>query len=73
MRSPHAASLAELLRAAGGVGRGARGDLLLVAGVSRERVGELAAEQRVTLHELAADEADASLEDVFLQLTRDDR
>ena len=32
----------------------------------------VAAENRVTLHELAADEADPSLEDVFLQLTTDE-
>ena len=43
-----------------------------MAGISREQIGELAAENRVTLHELAADEADPSLEDVFLQLTTDD-
>ena len=72
VRSPQAENLAELLRVAGGSVQGSDGDLLLVAGISRERVGELAAENRVTLHELAADEADPSLEDVFLQLTTDD-
>jgi hypothetical protein len=35
-------------------------------------VGEVAAENRVTLHELTTEQADASLEDVFLELTRDE-
>ena len=73
VRSPHAQRLAELLRAEGASVKRPDEDLLRVAGVSRERVGEVAADNSVTLHELAAEEADASLEDVFLQLTRDDR
>jgi ABC-2 type transport system ATP-binding protein len=72
VRSPDSARLAGLLRAAGGSVQGSDGELLLVRGVSREKVGEMAAENRVTLHELTSDEADASLEDVFLQLTRDE-
>ena len=72
VRSPQAGNLAELLRVAGGSVQRSDGDLLLVAGISREQIGEVAAENRVTLHELAADEADPSLEDVFLQLTTDD-
>jgi len=73
VRSPHADRLAELLRAEGASVERPDEDLLLVAGVSRERVGEVAADNSVTLHELTAEEADASLEDVFLKLTRDDR
>jgi ABC-2 type transport system ATP-binding protein len=72
VRSPQAGNLAELLSSAGGSVQRSDGDLLLVTGVSRETVGEVAAEHRVTLHELAVDQADASLEDVFLQLTRDE-
>jgi len=72
VRSPQAASLAELLTVAGASVEASDGDLLRVGGVSREAVGEVAAENRVTLHELTTEQADASLEDVFLELTRDE-
>jgi ABC-2 type transport system ATP-binding protein len=44
--------------------------LLTVTGATPERVGDLAAQNGITLHELVA-ESDASLEDVFLELTSD--
>jgi ABC-2 type transport system ATP-binding protein len=71
VRSPQAPNLTELLRAAGASVERSDGDLLLVEGVSRETVGEVAAASNVTLHELATEAADASLEDVFLELTSD--
>jgi ABC-2 type transport system ATP-binding protein len=63
VRSPQATELQRLL------GEPARqeGDLLLVAGIEPERIGELAAANGIVLHELARQ--DSSLEEVFLQLT----
>jgi ABC-2 type transport system ATP-binding protein len=71
VRSPQAANLVELLRGEGASVERSDRDLLLVSDMSRERVGEVAAANHLTLHELASEEADASLEDVFLQLTSD--
>jgi hypothetical protein len=45
--------------------------MLLVEGAAPERVGDLAAEHGIRLHELVMDHADASLENVFLELTSD--
>ncbi len=68
VRSPQSDRLRELL-----AGRGAdvqAGDAaLLVRGLSIEDVGELAAANGVTLHELSAQQA--SLEDAYLELTDD--
>jgi ABC-2 type transport system ATP-binding protein len=68
VRSPRADRLHELL-----TGRGAdvaaTGSTLLVHGLGIEDVGELAAANGVTLHELSAQQA--SLEDAYLQLTDD--
>jgi ABC-2 type transport system ATP-binding protein len=69
VRSPEAARLGELLQRAGLTARAATGGGLLVEGPP-ERVGEVAAGAGVVLHELAAEQA--SLEDVFLALTRDE-
>ncbi|MGA9373504.1 MAG: ATP-binding cassette domain-containing protein [Mycobacterium sp.] len=62
VRSPQLDELAALLP-------GARrdGDALLVGGSSAEQVGELAAENRIVLHELTAQRA--SLEEAYLNLT----
>jgi ABC-2 type transport system ATP-binding protein len=69
VRSPQADRLAEAIRAAGFDAEPA-GDALVVQGTTPERVGELAAEHGVVLHELVRQ--DSSLEDVFLQLTADE-
>ena len=67
VRSPDADRLRELLAAAGiEVTAGADGALTAI-GTTSERVGELAAEHGVVLHELTATRP--SLEDVFLELT----
>lgn len=47
------------------------GDALLVGGLAAGRIGELALEHRVALHELAPQ--GASLEEVFLELTAETR
>jgi ABC-2 type transport system ATP-binding protein len=69
VRSPQADRLAEALRAAG-LDAERAGDALVVRETGPERVGELAAEHGIVLHELARQ--DSSLEDVFLQLTSAD-
>jgi ABC-2 type transport system ATP-binding protein len=66
VRSPQADTLAAAVRAAG-YDVEPVGDALVVTGTTPERVGELAAENGVVLHELVR--PDSSLEDVFLQLT----
>ncbi len=73
LRSPETGRLAELLAATGAAVERVDQDGLRVMGQSAEQVGELAAANRVALHELVAERPDASLEDVFLQLTSDDR
>jgi ABC-2 type transport system ATP-binding protein len=71
VRSPDAARLAAGLRAAdAAVEEGSEG-LLSVTGATPERVGELAAREGIVLHELTAGE-DSSLEEVFLEMTRDE-
>jgi ABC-2 type transport system ATP-binding protein len=42
---------------------------LLVTGVSTDRIGDLAFDHRIRLHELAA--VQASLEEAFMEMTRD--
>jgi ABC-2 type transport system ATP-binding protein len=73
VRSPQAGRLAELLGTAGASVERFDQDGMRALGVGPERVGELAAANGITLHELTLDEPDASLEEVFLQLTSDDR
>ncbi|MER8186479.1 ATP-binding cassette domain-containing protein [Kitasatospora sp. NPDC094015] len=77
VRTPQADRLAPLLTAAGAAvvpqtpadaGAGAAG-ALLVTGLPVERIGALALEHRVLLHELAA--RPASLEEAFMELTAD--
>lgn len=50
-----------------GPDRAAEGEALSVVGLSADRVGDLAAEQRITLHELSPQTG--SLEEAFIQLT----
>jgi ABC-2 type transport system ATP-binding protein len=71
VRSPDSERLAELLRAAGGSFESSGPGLLIIRGESPEQVGELAAREGIVLHELTRAEL-PSLEDVFLEMTRDD-
>jgi ABC-2 type transport system ATP-binding protein len=73
VRSPSAERLGELLSTEGMSLERPEPGQLVVAGTTAERVGDLAAAHGIALHELVAEESDASLEDVFLELTRDDR
>ncbi|MFH8925807.1 ABC transporter ATP-binding protein [Streptomyces pristinaespiralis] len=66
VRTPHGDRLAALLTAEGATVR-ADGDLLTVTGTSAERVGELALDHRILLHEITT--RGASLEDAFMELT----
>ena len=68
VRTPEAARLAEVLTAAG-AGVRAEGDALTVADLAAERIGELAFEHRVPLHQLAT--RAVSLEAAFMELTAD--
>jgi len=69
VRSPGADALAAVLRAAG-AGVVVRDDgALLVTGLDATRVGDLALEAGVALHELRPEQA--SLEEVFMELTSD--
>ena len=68
VRSPNADRLAAVL-AEGGIDVTASGDGRLSVVAAPERVGELAAEHGIVLHELSVERA--SLEEVFLELTGD--
>jgi ABC-2 type transport system ATP-binding protein len=69
VRSPQAARLAEAL-GNDGITATASDHTLHVAGVTTERVGEIAAAAGVVLHELVAEQS--SLEEIFLELTADE-
>jgi ABC-2 type transport system ATP-binding protein len=69
VRSPQAARLAEAL-AASGIESVPAGAEALTVHAPPERVGEVAAERGIPLHELVG--VESSLEEVFLELTRDD-
>lgn len=70
IRTPHPDRLASVLAEHGAhVSTGTDGHLS-VAGIEADRVGDLAAAHGLPVHELAAQAA--SLEDTFLELTRDD-
>jgi ABC-2 type transport system ATP-binding protein len=71
VRSPQAERLAEALRAGGGAVEASEPGLLTVRAVSAEQVGELAAREGIVLHELTRTDQ-SSLEDVFLEMTRDE-
>ncbi len=66
VRTPTPERLAAVARQAGGRVQ-LEGALLLIEGMDAAQVGELAHRERVSLHELASD--DASLEQVFFSLT----
>ncbi|OII66593.1 MULTISPECIES: ABC transporter ATP-binding protein [unclassified Streptomyces] len=67
LRSPQRELLLDVLRADGLTPVEADGGVLEVDGATTERVGELAAEHRVVLHELSAQHA--SLEEAFMRMT----
>jgi ABC-2 type transport system ATP-binding protein len=69
VRSPQAERLREVLAAAGIEATETAAAVLAVRDAPIERVGELAAQHQVVLHELSTESA--SLEEVFLELTGD--
>ncbi|CAL9549468.1 ABC transporter ATP-binding protein [Streptomyces sp. enrichment culture] len=75
VRSPRSAELTDRLTAAGAAvrtgqdGEGHGGNVLAVTGLDAARIGALAAAAGVELHELAPRQR--SLEDAFMELTRD--
>jgi ABC-2 type transport system ATP-binding protein len=69
VRTPGADRLASLLRSAGAGVRDQEGGGLLVTGLDAARVGDLALEAGVAVHELSP--VQASLEEVFMDLTSD--
>lgn len=69
VRSPQVDQLAELVREAGMTAEQDADGALLVDGVETDAVGELAARNGITLHELSPQRA--SLEEAFMELTKD--
>jgi ABC-2 type transport system ATP-binding protein len=69
VRTPEAGRLAELLAGVGGTAVADGDGALLVTGLAVDRIGDLAFENSVRLHELAP--LQASLEQAFMELTRD--
>ncbi len=67
VRSPEAERLQQLVQAAGAQASSSEPGVLAVRELPMERIGELAAENGVVLHELSTQSA--TLEDVFLELT----
>jgi ABC-2 type transport system ATP-binding protein len=72
VRSPDASRLADALRAGGAAVEPDGGEGLTVSGWGPEQVGELAAREGIVLHELIP-AVGASLEDVFLEMTSEER
>ena len=70
VRTPDAARLTELLSGIDGTVTSTAPDLLIVNGLTAPRIGELAAAERIVLHELTP--TVGSLEDAYMQLTADD-
>jgi ABC-2 type transport system ATP-binding protein len=69
VRTPQPARLTILLARAGGRVEMTGDDVLVVAGLAAARIANLAAEDRIPVYELSPERA--SLEDVFMDLTRD--
>jgi ABC-2 type transport system ATP-binding protein len=69
VRSPRASDLRELLVGQGATVTSAEPGVLRVAGLTAERIADLAVERRLALHELAPQRA--SLEQAYMELTRD--
>ena len=70
VRTPDAARLTELLSGIEATVTSTAPDLLIVNGITAPRIGELAAAERIVLHELTP--TVGSLEDAYMQLTADD-
>ena len=70
VRTPDADRFAPLLTTAGGTVTHPEPDLLEVTGLAAPQIGELAARERVVLHELSP--VGGSLEDAYLALTQDE-
>jgi len=70
VRTPDAARLTALLATAEATVTSTAPDLLIVNGLTAPRIGELAAAERIVLHELTP--TVGSLEDAYMQLTADD-
>ncbi|MBV8395093.1 MAG: ABC transporter ATP-binding protein, partial [Actinobacteria bacterium] len=69
VRSPQARELRGLLEGPDVLVTG-DGTTIEISGLTSEQVGEAAAENRIVLHELAPQQA--SLEEAFMELTRED-
>jgi ABC-2 type transport system ATP-binding protein len=69
VKSPDASRLTELITAEGGLVKADNGQALTVDGLPAPRIGELAARAGLVLHELTPQLA--SLEEAFMELTRD--
>src|SRR4051812_41788125 len=69
VRSPHATALRELLLGEGVTVRSEGPGVLEVAGLATDEIGERAAAEGLTLHELSTHQA--SLEAAFMEMTRD--
>ena len=70
VRTPHPDRLRALLTAEGATIRSAETDLLSIAGMTAERIAEIAASERVIVYELTP--VTGSLEDAYMSLTKDD-
>ena len=70
VRSPQATRLRELMLGPDVTVESDEAGVLEIAGLSAEQIGELAAANGVVLHELT--QVQASLEEAFMELTRDD-
>jgi ABC-2 type transport system ATP-binding protein len=68
-RTPEATKLADLITGLGGSTRPDGRDAIVVSGIAQDRIGDLAFDNGIRLHELAA--VQASLEQAFMELTRD--
>ena len=69
VRSPRATELASLIERDDVVIDHPEPDVIVIHGIACERVGEIAAEHAIVLHELTPQRA--SLEEAFMELTRD--
>jgi ABC-2 type transport system ATP-binding protein len=69
VRTPYRSEIMSVLAAAGGVVTSTESEALTVTGLAAERVAQLAADRGLPLYELTPHRA--SLEDAYLQLTRD--
>jgi ABC-2 type transport system ATP-binding protein len=70
VRSPQATKLRELVLGKDVTVESSAANVLEVSGLTAEHIGELAAANHITLHELTTQQA--SLEEAFMELTRDE-